>query len=171
MKKLLIQVATKVRDQIALEAEVLKAKQAVGGFYLVNNCICEVEGLRVFLDDTVVLANTGARSHQVNAVAFQNGTIVVNTAASQLPAHILEALVYHEAAHVKKAHKPNPILYPAQATLGFGYGLQMEYEADEYALAKGARVVELLEVLIEANGSNRALRLRLARAKALSNAV
>lgn len=171
MKELFLAVAVKVRDHIALEMDVVRAKRKVSFFHIMTKCVLVVEGVKVFLDDEVVLAYTGARSSVPNACAFQDGQIVINSAAKELPSQVFDALIQHELAHIKKAHKPNPVLYPAQAILGFGYGLQMEYEADEYALAKGTRVVELLETLIEQNGSTRTLRLRLARAKALSNAV
>lgn len=171
MKSSIIKVATIARDQIALARDVQRAKHKIGFIHFMTNCTHTIEGIKVYLDDDVVLANTGARSQQPNAVSFTaENQIVINSAASALDPEILEALLLHEVAHVKKAHRPNPVLYPIQAVLGFGHGLQIEYEADEYAIAKGAKVVELLETLIEHLGNNRALRLRLKRAKELTNA-
>ena len=171
MKNLLIKVANKAREEVALARDVQRAKRNISMFYLLTNRVLVIEDVSVYLDDDVVLANTGARPQQPNAVSFAAAKqIVINSAASALDPEILEALLLHEVAHVKKAHRPNPVLYPIQAELGFGYGLQMEYEADEYAISKGAKVVELLEALIEHLGNTRALQLRLKRAKDLTNA-
>lgn len=170
MKNSIIKVATMARDQIALARDVQRAKHKIGFLHFMTNCTHTIEGVRVFLDDDVVLASTGARPQQPNAVAFEDGKIVINSAAFALDPEILDALLLHEVAHIKKAHRPNPLLYPIQAVVGFGYGLQMEYEADEYAILKGAKVVELLEELIEKTDNTRALRLRLKRAKDLTNA-
>lgn len=171
MKDLLIKVSTVARDKIALARDVQRAKNKIGFIHFMTNCTQTIEDIKVYLDDDVVLANTGARPQQPNAVSFAAAKqIVINSAASALDPEILEALLLHEVAHVKKAHRPNPVLYPIQAELGFGYGLQMEYEADEYAISKGAKVVELLEALIEHLGNTRALQLRLKRAKDLTNA-
>ena len=170
MKNLLIKVANKTREGVALARDVQRAKRNTSMFHLLTNHVLVIEGVNVYLDDEVVLASTGARSHQPNAVAMSDGKIIINTAAHSLPPEILEALVLHELCHVKAQHRPNPVLYPMQSVLGFGYGLQIEYEADEYAISKGAKVVELLETLIEHLGNNRALRLRLKRAKDLTNA-
>lgn len=171
MKNLLIKVANKAREDVALVRDVQRAKRNISMFHLLTNRVLVIEDVSVYLDDDVVLANTGARPQQPNAVSFAAAKqIVINSAASALDPEILEALLLHEVAHVKKAHRPNPVLYPIQAELGFGYGLQMEYEADEYAISKGAKVVELLEALIEHLGNTRALQLRLKRAKDLTNA-
>lgn len=170
MKNLLIKVANKAREEVALVRDVQRAKRNISMFHLLTNRVLVIEDVSVYLDDEVVLASTGTRSNQPNAVALCDGKIIVNTAAHSLPPEIFEALVLHELCHVKSQHRPNPALYPMQATLGFGYGLQMEYEADEYAISKGAKVVELLEALIEHSGNTRALQLRLKRAKDLTNA-
>lgn len=171
MKHILIKTATKLRDNIHTFKSVQSARKRVGMFHLMTKCVTEVEGTRVYLDDDVVLAYLATPSYQPNAMVTPSGDVVINTAASQLEPHILEALIFHEIGHIKYKHTAIPIIYHIQAVVGFGNGLKMEYEADAFAISKGAKVVEMLQTLQKSVENTRAIRLRIARAKALTNAI
>lgn len=147
-----------------------KAKQNVSMFHILSKRLGSFHGYELFQDDEVVQAYTGAYGHEPNAI-FIGNKIVVNTAFETVPPEFQEAIFFHELAHLEYKHKPNPLLYPLQARLGFGYGLQMEYEADEFSAMKGAKMLQALEYLSEhqPGSPNRAVKLRLKRLRDICN--
>ena len=168
MKLAIHNIALKVKDQIALCKEIIQAQENVGFFKVLHTKFGNYNGKDIFIDDEMVLASTGSRSHIPNAITTPNGLIVMNTAASKLGKDLTEALILHELGHVEFKHTPTAFC-PIQASVGFGSGLEMEYQADEYAFLKGAKILDLLEVLSESGLSSRAMRLRIQRLKDLSN--
>ena len=150
--------------------DMAKAKQSISIVHILNKRLGAFHGYELFQDDVVVQAYTGAYSHEPNAI-FLGDKIIVNTAFDTVPPEYQKAIFFHELAHLEFKHKPNPVLYPIQARLGFGYGLQMEYEADEYSAMKGAKMLQALEYLAEQQpGSpNRAVKLRLKRLRDICN--
>ena len=162
-----------VKHQIAdvkRGVDMAKAKQKVQLFHILTKRLGSFHGHELFQDDEVVQAYTGAYGHEPNAI-FIGDKIVVNTAFNSIPSEYQEAVFFHEVAHLEFKHKPNPFLYPLQARIGFGYGLQMEYEADEYSAMKGAKMLPALEYLADLDPSrnNRAVRLRIKRLRNICN--
>ena len=147
-----------------------KAKQNVSMFHILSKRLGSFHGHELFQDDEVVQAYTGAYSHEPNAI-FIGDKIVVNTAFNSIPSEYQEAVFFHEVAHLEFKHKPNPFLYPIQARIGFGSGLQMEYEADEFSAMKGAKMLQALQYLSDQQSGtqSRAVKLRLKRLRSLSN--
>lgn len=150
--------------------DMAKAKKEISIFHTLAKRIGAFHGIELYQDDTVVQAVTGSYGHEPNAI-FADGKIVINTAFGTIPTEYQEAIYFHELGHLQKNHQPNPILYPMQARLGFGAGLQMEYEADEFSALKGAKMLEALEYLADlyTNQKNRAVTLRIKRLKELGN--
>ena len=150
--------------------DMAKAKQNVSVFHILSKRLGAFHGYELFQDDEVVQAYTGAYGYEPNAI-FIGNKIVVNTAFETVPTEYQEAIFFHELAHLEYKHKPNPLLYPLQARLGFGYGLQMEYEADEYSAMKGAKMLPALEYLadLDPTRNNRAVRLRIKRLRDICN--
>lgn len=146
------------------------AKKAISVFHILEKRIGSFHGYALYRDDIAVQACTGAYGYEPNAI-FAGDKIIVNTAFEAIPAEYQEAIFFHELAHIEFKHQPNPILYPIQARLGFGYGLQMEYEADEFSAMKGAKMLQALEYLSEhqPGSPNRAVKLRLKRLRDICN--
>lgn len=147
-----------------------KAKKEISMFHMFDKRLGSFHGRELIQDDTVVQAITGAYSYEPNA-AFVGDRIIINTAFASIPAEYQEAVFFHELAHIELKHQKNPLLYMIQSRLGFGYGLQMEYEADEYSAMKGAKMLEALEFLLDAvpASNNRANNLRLKRLRSICN--
>ena len=150
--------------------DMAKAKKEISIFHVLAKRIGAFHGIELYQDDTVVQAVTGCYGHEPNAI-FIDGKIVINTAFETIPTEYQEAIYFHELGHLQKNHQPNPILYPIQARIGFGTGLQMEYEADEFSAMKGAKMLEALEYLkdLYTNQKTRSVTLRIKRLKELGN--
>ena len=150
--------------------DMAKAKQKIQLFHILTQRLGSFHGYELFQDDEVVQAYTGAYGHEPSAI-FIGDKIVVNTAFESIPTDYQEAIFFHELAHIQKNHRPNPFLYPIQARIGFGSGLQMEYEADEFSAMKGAKMLQALQYLSDqqAGTQSRAVKLRLKRLRSLSN--
>ena len=150
--------------------DMAKAKKQIELFHILEKHIGSFHGVELHKDDIVVQAITGSYKYEPNAI-FIDGKIVVNTAFESVPTDYQEAIFFHELAHIQKNHRPNPFLYPIQASIGFGSGLQMEYEADEFSAMKGAKMLQALQYLSDqqAGTQSRAVKLRLKRLRSLSN--
>lgn len=150
--------------------DVIKAKREVSVFHILEKHIGTFHNYQLYRDDLAVLAYSGAYSYEPNAI-FVDEKIIINSAFESLPSEYQEAILLHELAHIVLKHRPNRILYPIQASVGFGYGLQIEYEADEFSTMKGAKMLETLEYLqeLQAEYDSRSVRLRIKRLRKLNN--
>lgn len=170
LKKAVINVVKQQMVEAKRGIDVLKAKRDVSTFYILEKHIGTFHGYELYRDDIPVLAYTGAYSYEPNAI-FINEKIIINSAFESLPSEYQEAILFHELGHLVLKHRPNRVLYPIQAKLGFGQGLRLEYEADEFSTMKGAKMLQALEYLCELGGGydNRVIRLRIKRLRELNN--
>lgn len=136
-------------------------------FHFLNERLGTYNGIPLFIDDDVVYLATGCRE-EANAVAdLQNRRVILNRAATKLDQKLLNALLLHEVGHIVLKHEiKNRVLYSIQSYFGFGSGLDIEYQADAYALSNGSDVLALLEFM-KGDSINPALSKRIKRIKSL----
>lgn len=136
---------TKLKEKLSLFIEVTKAGHEINSnpCYMVFNKTV-IAGVEIYIDDKVVLAATGTKTTP-NAVFTPTGIIVVNNALLSLSSAHQAAIILHECGHKVLKHKPTPVVYQIQLLLGCGKSLQMEYEADLYAVKHNADMLSLLK--------------------------
>ena len=135
----------KFKEQIALFIETSKAAYEISSdplYMMFNKTV--VAGKEVYIDNKVVLAGTGVK-HVPNAVCTSTGVIVINEAVLQMPTAQQNALILHEYGHRVLKHQATPVVYQVQLVFAFGKSLQMEFEADEYAVKNGGDMLALLQ--------------------------
>lgn len=124
-----------------------------------------VSGYFVYVSDDMVYAGTLCKPTQPNAmVDMRESKIYVNTAFTELPEYVQNAILAHEIGHIVLNHASthyNKFTYPLQAKYGFGAGLQMELEADKYAADQGHDMKRVLEYQIREISGGRAMEKRL----------
>lgn len=156
----------RVKEFVKGVVEIVEARSSVNMFHVLETYLGEVDGSHLYKDDLFVFACMGVK--EANAVAIpERNIVVINEAALSLTSDLLNALIAHEIGHMKLEHKINS-LYPVQAFIGFGSGLKCELEADAYAIAKGEKVVELLEYMYSKHNT-RCLAKRIQAARKLCN--
>lgn len=163
-----------VKEQIAdakRGVEAGKAKREISFLHVLGRNVGAFHGLEIHVDNLVVQAFTAAYGDIEPNAILADGKIIINEAFNTLDAKHQEAIYFHELAHLQKEHRPNPILYPIQTRMGFGYGIQMEYEADEFSALKGADMLGALQFLYDEHPAyrNRATSLRIKRLKVIGN--
>lgn len=171
LKEKVLSMAKYQLDEIKRGRDGIKAKQNISLFHLLPKQHSTFEGLPIYCDNIVVQAITLSYGHTEPNAVLIDGKIFINDAFCKYSEAHKEAILFHELAHHQFQHKPNPILYPIQAGLGFGYGLQIEYEADAYSASKGANMLGALEYMYNTYPSyrNRAIRLRISRLRDICN--
>ncbi len=106
--------------------------------------------VKCYVDDRVVLANTGVDDVPCAVFIPASGLIVINQKAKEAPTKILQAIVLHELGHLESKHKIDGVLgklkYQFTLAIGKGIGMDMEYEADRYAQLCGADMYGLLKM-------------------------
>ena len=136
---------TKLKEKLSLFIEVTKAGHEINSnpcYMMFNKTV--VAGKEVYIDNKVVLAGTGVK-HIPNAVCTSTGVIVINEAVLQMPTAQQNALILHEYGHRVLKHQATPVVYQVQLVFAFGKSLQMEFEADEYAVKNGGDMLALLQ--------------------------
>ena len=135
----------KFKEKFALFIETSKAAYEISSnplYMMFNKTV--VAGKEVYIDNKVVLANTGVK-HIPNAVCTSIGVIVINEAVLQMPIAQQNALILHEYGHKVLKHQATPVVYQVQLVFAFGKSLQMEFDADEYAVKNGGDMLALLQ--------------------------
>lgn len=101
-------------------------------------------GMRIVHWEDMCLINSGIPELPMAMVVPDQPYIYVNAALLALPRSMRDGLLAHEVGHLHLEHKP-PLAYTLQAYFGFGKGLELEMEADEYALELGYNPLPYLE--------------------------
>ena len=135
----------KFKEKFALFIETAKAAYEISSdpLYMMFNKTT-IAGKEVYIDNKVVLANTGVK-HIPNAVCTSIGVIVINEAVLQMPIAQQNALILHEYGHRVLKHRATLGLYQIQLMLACGRSLQMEFDADAYAVKNGGAILSLLQ--------------------------
>ena len=146
MKSQLIALKKKVQGMVQITKRVTIARNEILTVANVPPQVSEFEGYPVFLHDTYVLACI-AIPPEVPGVMFRtDGMIVVNKKFLDCPDYVREASMYHELGHLKLKHKALGFKDKALFNLfSTGEMMKQEYEADLYAVEKGANVLKALE--------------------------
>lgn len=156
-----------IRSEIELQKEIQEAQSK---FIFLGGEDIMIGNHSVRILDDYVLANTMTKSP--NMVVTDNNELICNQAfVDEIPENFQLAIIAHELGHIQYDHKTRRgKFYHLQSRFGFGEGIQIEYEADEYALNKGHDMVELMDYYIQQHGATRALELRRKRMVTLSKA-
>jgi Zn-dependent protease with chaperone function len=161
------------RDTIQRLKDTNQAKQDTSVFCPLVNVVGQFGNYVIFHNNKLVLAMTGNYSHEPGIVCTTERQILVNDAFLKFPEDVQQAFICHEQGHLELEHT-RPFLYILQILLGFGKGMEMEYEADKYSFEKGynmLKAVEYFEEAIAHQGTARSTKLRIKRLKELSNEI
>lgn len=112
-------------------------------------------GYQIIQWEDLCTAQTGNDDPMALILAGRN-FIFVNASLLALPKEVKEGILAHEVGHLKLDHKPSST-YTLEAYFGFGKGIKLECEADEYALANGYNPLGYLNHMREHGYNNRAI--------------
>ena len=170
MKNQLIAFKKKVQDTVQINKAVALARNEITTVPHVPKQIGEFEGYPIFLHDTYVLACIAIPPGVPGVMFRTDGMIVVNQKFLDCPDYVRDASMLHELGHLKLEHKALGFKEKALFSFfGTGEMMEQEYEADLYAVEKGANVLKALEYYAQFDFvAKKALNKRIARLKDLS---